>query len=175
MKNIFLLPLLVLCLSANAQKATDRIPPNFKTELGQQVPSFSFETLDGEKMAIEDLKGKVVLLNFWATWCGPCIREFPELDKFAKSQDDKEFVVVAMAREQNMETVKAFAEKNDYNFIFVSDLDKSIYSNFAEKSIPRNVVLDSNGKIIFQLTGYYPEEIKKMEKLIETEVAMLKK
>lgn len=175
MKHLLLLSFFFFSLSANAQTATKPNFGKFFTEVGDQVPAFSFETLDGEKMDIEDFKGKVVLLNFWATWCGPCIREFPELNKFAESQNDEEFVVLAMAREQNKETVKQFADENGYNFIFVSDLDKTVYSNFAEKSIPRNVVLDSNGKIIYQLLGYYPEKIKEMEKLIEKEVALLKK
>lgn len=148
---------------------------SFKTKVGDQVPEFSFVSLDGEKMTNKDLEGKIVLLNFWATWCGPCVKEMPDLNKFVGTQNPDDFVVVALAREQDNETIKPFAVRNGYDFIFVSDMDKAVYSNFADRSIPRNVVLDSNGKIIFQLLGYYPEKIKEMEKLIEKEVAKLHK
>lgn len=171
MKQLLLLTFTLFSLTAFAQVK----PGNFKTNIGDQVPAFSFETLDGKQMTNKDLEGKIVLLNFWATWCGPCVREMPELNKFVAKQNPDEFVVVALAREQTKETVKSFADKNGYDFIFASDLDKSIYSNFADKSIPRNVVLNSKGEIIFQLMGYYPEEIKKMEKLIAKEAAQLNK
>ena len=148
-------------------------PGNFLTEIDEQVPAFSVMTIDGDSLSTEDLKGKIVLLNFWATWCGPCIREFPVLNEFAAKQDPELFQVIALARGEDQQKVEKFRENNPYVFTFVSDLDKSVYSLFAEKSIPRNVVVDADGKIIFQLMGYYPEEIKKMEKLIEGEIGKL--
>lgn len=169
---IFLFTLSSIFLSAQAQKPN---PGTFKTQVGDQVPAFSFVTVDGETMTNKDLEGKIVLLNFWATWCGPCVREMPGLNEFVATQSSDDFVVVALAREQNKETIMPFIKKNGYDFIFVPDVNKEVYSNFADKSIPRNVVLDADGKIIFQLMGYYPEEIKKMEKMIVEEVGNMKK
>ncbi len=167
------LSLLLFLFSSTFLFAQDIKAQNFLTEVGEQVPAFDVETIDGERISNKDLEGKIVLLNFWATWCGPCIREFPELDKFASKQDESLFQVVAFARGEDKEKIEKFRKNNDYAFTFVSDLDKSVYLNFAEKSIPRNVVLNSKGEIIFQLMGYYPEEIKKMEKLIEEEIGKL--
>lgn len=148
-------------------------PGNFLTELGQQVPSFELETIDGKAISNKDLEGKIILLNFWATWCGPCLKEFPELNEFASKQNPELFEVIALARGEDKTKVDDFRKSNDYVFTFVSDLDKTVYSNFATKYIPRNVVLNAEGKIIFQLTGYDLEEIKKMKKLIEKEIAKL--
>lgn len=161
-------------LAQETKPASAVKPGNFLTEIGQQVPAFEVESIDGVSISNKDLEGKIVLLNFWATWCGPCIREFPELNEFASKQDPELFQVMAFARGEDKMKVEKFRANNDYGFTFVSDLDKSVYSNFAEKSIPRNVVINAKGEIIFQLMGYYPEEIKKMEILIEEEIDKLK-
>ena len=170
MKNLLILLLCSLSLTLVAQKPD---PGSFKTKVGDQVPAFSFETYDGVTMTNKDLEGKIVLLNFWATWCGPCVKEMPGLNDFVATQSSDDFVVIALARQQDNATIKPFIDKNGYDFTFVADVDKKVYANFAEKSIPRNVVLDADGKIIFQLLGYYPEEIKKMEKLIAKKVEEL--
>ncbi len=170
MKHSIVALFLLLAISITAQDFG-----NFKTKIGNQVPNFEFTSIDGVKMTNKDLEGKVVLLNFWATWCGPCIKEMPSLNKFAKTQDPEKFVVVALARGQDESAIQGFIDNNGYDFVFAADMDKAVYTKFAEKSIPRNVVLNAQGKIIYQLMGYYPEKMIEMEKLIEREISKLPK
>ncbi len=170
MKQTLILFFFLMGSGLHAQ--TSSIGP-FKTSVGEQVPDFSIETLAGDKVEIKDLKGKIVLLNFWATWCGPCVQEMPELNKFVSSLDSDNFVVLAIARKQDKETIKGFLSDKDYSFTFAPDVDKSIYLQFADSGIPRNVLLDAKGKIIFQSLGYKLEEFKKMESMIVEEVGKL--
>lgn len=170
MKQFLIFFSLLLICQLDAQ-VSDLGP--FKTTLGEQVPSFSFETIGGRQMDIKDLEGKIVLINFWATWCGPCLRELPELNKFVKTLNSKDFVVLAIARDQSKETIQEYVLDKDYEFTFVPDVGKSIYLNFAEKGIPRNVLLNAEGKVLFQTLGYNLDDFRKMERMIEEEVNKL--
>jgi thiol-disulfide isomerase/thioredoxin len=124
-------------------------------------------------MDIKDLEGKIVLINFWATWCGPCLRELPELNKFVTTLDSQDFVVLAIARDQDTGTIKEHIVDKDYKFAFVPDEGKSIYLNFADKGIPRNVLLNAEGKILFQTLGYNLDEFQEMENMIKEELSKL--
>src|SRR5580765_6654689 len=85
------------------------------TKLGQRVPDFGWTTLDGQKFDTKTLQGKVVLLNFFATWCGPCMEEMPHLQKdiFQKFKD-KNFVMVSIGREHNDAELKEFRKKREF-------------------------------------------------------------
>ena len=140
----------------------------FKTQLGTTIPDFKFTTTTGLTMQISDMKGSVILLDFFATWCGPCLKEMPEIDtRLAQKHQDKAFVVLSIGREQSDEIIKKFEDEKGYSFMFAADPDRSIYNLFAEKYIPRNLVIDARGKIVFQSTGYDHEEFNTMVSIID--------
>ncbi len=140
---------------------------------GERVPAFSFTTTSGTTYSMERLRGKVVLLNLFATWCPVCMEEMPALQnqvwKRYKSRDD--FMLVSIGREQDMQKMKDFKSKKGYGFHFAPDTARNIYGKFATKYIPRNVVVGKTGKIIYQGTGYDKEEFENMMQLIERELA----
>jgi len=142
-------------------------------EVGLQVPEFDYITLDSDTLSITDLKGKVVFINFFATSCPICIKELPfvEKDIWATHKENDNFELIVFGREHNAEEMIAFKEKNGYTFNIVPDPGRKIYSLFAEKYIPRNIVLDRDGKIIYQATGYTEEEFTKLKEVIETELS----
>ena len=158
-----------LAFNAVAQETED--PNSFNlTKVGQTVPDFSFTSTDGKTYQMSDLKGKTVLLNFFATWCGPCMKEMPHLEaEIWKEFKDRDFVVLALGREHSMEEIKKFNDKKGFTFPIGPDPERKTYSKFFTKYIPRNVLVNKKGEIIYQEQGYTEEEFKELIKLIDEE------
>jgi peroxiredoxin len=159
----------VLLLGTGLVKGQDR---EVLVKVGDEVPDFEVEMFDGERVVMRELRGKVVLVNFWATWCPPCIEEFKRvqreiIDRFA----GKEFCFLAISREDTREQVKAFREKNGHRFPVGLDPRREIFSKFATASIPRNFVINREGKIVHVTLGYTEQSfsgmIRHIEKLLE--------
>jgi peroxiredoxin len=142
------------------------------TKVGQTVPSFSVTTLDGKVMKMSELKGTIVLINFFATWCGPCMGEMPKVEKeiWQQLKSDK-FLVVAIGREHTKDELVKFNKEKGFTFHIAPDPKREIFSLFARQSIPRNYVIGKDGKIAYQGIGYSPEEFGKMVELIKTELS----
>ena len=106
---------------------------------GDKAPDFTVEMFDGTKTSLAELKGKVVLLNFWATWCPPCRQELTRvqkdiIDRFA----GRNFVFLPISRGEKREDVAAFREKTGYTFPMGLDPSQAIYDRYASNYIPRN-------------------------------------
>ncbi len=165
---IFMVSLLVLGTLArvNAQEKETLV------KVGDDVPEFVVEMFDGQKINIKDLKGKIVLINFWATWCPPCQEELKRVQKEIIDRfKGKDFVFLAISREESKEQVKKFRERNGYTFPMGLDPERRIYSKFATATIPRNFIIDKKGKIVEIEVGYTKEAfakmIEKLEKLLK--------
>ena len=140
-----------------------------RTEIGQEAPDFSITTVAGETFTLSEHRGHVVLLNFWATWCPPCIEEMPHLqsevvERFA----DAPFTFLAIAREEDDAKITKFAEKRNLDLPMAGDVDRSVYALYAEHTIPRNVVVGSDGTILFQSFGFERPEFDRMIEVIAT-------
>lgn len=141
-------------------------------KVGDAVPDFVVEMFDGQKIDSKDLKGKVVLINFWATWCPPCQLELKRVQKEIIDRfKGKDFVFLAISREESREQVAKFREKNGYIFPMGLDPERKVYSKFATATIPRNFIIDKKGKIVAIEVGYteesFKELIEKIEKLLK--------
>jgi peroxiredoxin len=145
------------------------------TKVGQQMPSFTVTELGGAEINMDSLKGKVVLVNFWATWCAPCLVELPRLEKqiWQKFKSD-DFVMRAIAREQSDTEIAAFKKERRLTFPMASDPDREIFKLFGNGGIPRNYVVGTDGKILFQSDGYAASEFGKMTALIDKELKKAK-
>ena len=144
------------------------------TEVGQKVPEFSYIMLNNDTININDLKGKVVFMNFFATSCPICMKELPYIENeiWTKYKDNEKFVLIVFGREHIADEMIAFKENNSYTFNIVPDPGRKIYSLFAEKYIPRNIVLDREGNIIYQVTGFTDEEFVILKEVLETELRL---
>lgn len=141
----------------------------WKTAVGQQAPKFEVTSKDGSKLTSDSLQGKIVLLNFFATWCPPCRQELPKVQSeiWNKFGDREDFELLVLAREENWDKLNPFIAQFKYTFPFYPDLNRAVFGLFAEDTIPRNVVLDRSGKIIYQEIGYEPKEFDEMVRLIQ--------
>lgn len=138
------------------------------TRTGDKAPGFTCKTLDGKTIDISRLQGKIVMINFFATWCGPCNLELPVLQKniWDKYKDNPNFVLIILGREHSEKEVRDFVSSKKFTMPFAPDQDRKIFSLYATQSIPRNIIIGKDGKIIFQSIGYNPEEFKQIEDLL---------
>ena len=142
--------------------------------VGDAAPGFELVTIDGEIFSLEENRGKVVLINFFATWCPPCREELPYLEKDIWRHFDRDkLAVVVIGREENDQIIRPFVEKHGYTVPFAGDPEMVAYSQYATRFIPRNFVIGPDGTVLYQSQGYEPHEFEEMVKLIEEAVAAI--
>lgn len=154
-------------------KAQQRPTPEQATIVkdGQKAPNFEVQMFDGSTVKLADLKGKVVLLNFWATWCPPCRAELSRVEKdIIEKFKGEPFVFLPVSRGENKATVAAFREKMGYTFPMGLDTDGRVYAEYAQTYIPRNFLIDKNGVVVKASVGYDEAEFAELIKLIEKEI-----
>ncbi|MFP4546868.1 MAG: TlpA family protein disulfide reductase [Fidelibacterota bacterium] len=138
---------------------------------GDMAPSFNFTTLDGQNYSSESLQGKVVLINFFATWCGPCNAEIPHLiDEVYEKIEDEDFFMVGIGREHVADTLRKFVDKKEIFYPITADPERKIYGKFAQRYIPRNVVIGKDSKVLYESVGFDQEEFDKMIEVIREEL-----
>jgi len=130
---------------------------NFKYQCGDKPEDFEIDLIDGSKLSLSGLEGKVVLINFWATWCAPCIMELYEVPEvILKPYQDKDFVFLPISIGESKARVASMMTKlNTDGIEFNSGLDynKDVFKQFAKGSIPKSVVLDQEGRIQLMTEG----------------------
>ncbi|OFX89231.1 MAG: hypothetical protein A2W99_02050 [Bacteroidetes bacterium GWF2_33_16] len=139
--------------------------------VGQDVPEFSF-ILNEVTVLISNFKGKVVFMNFFATSCPICIKELPVIhdDIWNKYKNIEDFEFFVFGRGHTIAEMDSFKTKWEYTFDIISDPDKAIYTKFATKYIPRNIIIDREGKIIFEETGFDDDKFNQIKAILEKEL-----
>jgi peroxiredoxin len=156
----------------NTNDAPDDIEATTLVKAGTQAPDFRVEMFDGTTFTLGSLRGKVVLLNFWATWCGPCREELSRVQKdiIDRFKGNEDFVFLPVSRGETRETVAAFREKMGYTFPMGLDPEQKIYRLYASNYIPRNFLIGKDGKVISATIGYEAPEFDELILLIERQL-----
>mgnify|MGYP002622321323 CR=1 FL=1 len=165
---VLLLPLLVGCGGGDGSNARTAAPIP-----GNPAPAWEAETLDGTLVSLEDLRGEVVMLNVWATWCAPCLREMPALQAFHEAYADQGVRVVAASVDRNSAVgqVRRFLDEHGITFTVLLDPDQSIMSRFRTLGVPETFLIDREGVIAHRWIGEFdpldPSEAARVEALID--------
>ena len=129
-------------------------------EVGSQAPEFTLPDLAGSQVASSSLKGKVVILDFWATWCGPCKMEVPHLVNLQAKYRDQGLAIVGVSLDAGgARDVKPFADEHDVNYTMLIGNDEIARTYGNINAIPTTFVIDKNGKIVQRFVGYTAPEV----------------
>jgi thiol-disulfide isomerase/thioredoxin len=131
-------------------------PPNINEGLSDPM-KFTLTRLDGSPLKLDEQRGKVIVINFWATWCGPCLTEMPLFEKaIAKYKDDKEVFFLAITTDEDRDLVAPFLKHYKFNLpVAYADY---LNDHFAVSSIPTTIILDRKGEVSFRQAGFNPRE-----------------
>ena len=144
--------------------------------VGDQCPSFTVQMLDGEEVSIDSLRGKTVLINFWATWCPPCNEEMTRVEaEIIERFRGEEFVFLPISRGEKPEVVSTWRTKKGYKFDTGLDIATEIFPLFAKTGIPRNYLIGPDGTIVYYEVGYEPELFDELVTKIDETIQNAKK
>jgi len=122
--------------------------------VGAPAPDFVLTALDGQPVRLSDLKGQVVLLNFWATWCGPCEAEMPAIQDRYTTFKGQGLVVLGINQDEEAETVRAFVERLGLSFTILLDPGAVVGELYRARGLPMTFIVDRDGQIVIQKVGY---------------------
>lgn len=135
-----------------------------KIKVGDALPAFTLHSQTYGDVSSADLKGKVVLVSLFATWCGPCQLELAEVQKtlWPAYRDNKDFRLLVIGREHTDADLKKYNERKKFTFPLYPDPKREVYSLFADQTIPRAYLFGKDGKLIYSSVGYTKEEFQKL-------------
>jgi len=135
----------------------------------QSAPDFNLENLRGGDTGLADYKGKVVLLNFWATWCMPCRAEMPSMETLWKKYKEQGFVILAISIDEgSKKRVEKFIEIFDLSFPVLLDPESKVNDLYKVSNMPTSFLIDRNGKIISRIVGSDDWASEEAIQLVET-------
>lgn len=159
-KSLIFILFAICCLSAKAQEvAADDV--GYIVKVGEVAPDFTITLTDGKKVTLSELRGKVVMLQFTASWCGVCRKEMPFIEKdiWLKHKDNSGFALIGIDRDEPLDKVIAFGKSTGVTYPLGLDPGADIFAKYAlrKAGITRNVLIDKDGRIVM-LTRLYNEK-----------------
>ena len=156
-----------------AQPVPDSV--GYIVKVGDVAPDFEMQLTDGTKQKLSDLRGKVVMLQFTASWCGVCRKEMPFIEKdiWLKHKENPNFALIGIDRDEPLETVIEFGKKTGITYPMALDPGADIFAKYADRQagITRNVLVDKDGKIVMLTRLYNEEEFAALCKKIDEMLA----
>lgn len=170
MKKLTIILLITFCIiNLYGQEAYEH---QYKVKVGDMAPDFEMELPSGGKVKLSSLKGKVVMLQFTASWCGVCRTEMPHIEKdiWQKHKGNPEFALFGIDREEPANTILKFAKSTGVTYPIGLDPKADIFGSYADKQagITRNIIIDRDGKIVMLTRLFKLEEFKEMVEVIDS-------
>jgi len=138
-------------------------------EIGQKAPDFTLKNTQGENLSLAEQRGKIIVINFWASWCAPCRKEMPVLQKFHEKYNDLGVSVWGVNVEQENQAGRNFLKGLDLTFPIFFDQSNTISATYQVKAMPSTVIVDRDGLVRYVFRGYkegyerkYAKAIKKL-------------
>ncbi|MBI5400261.1 TlpA family protein disulfide reductase [Candidatus Saganbacteria bacterium] len=150
MKNL-ILTLLASLIFINAAWTMSPAPNGALS--AQKAIDFTLRDLNGKNQTLSQYKGKLMLLNFWASWCPPCRSEMPAFQKLYELADKDKFILLTVNIKQSQSKVVNFIRQNDYTFPVLLDISGRVADQYRANFIPLTLIIDQDGKIIQRVTG----------------------
>lgn len=168
-KILLLWALLAVALTACPNGGTAaEVDTESKVKVGDTAPAFSATTTDDKQVSLAKYKGKVLLLNLFATWCPPCRKELPLVENEVwKKYKARGLQVLVLGREHSSAEIKAFKTAQKLTLPMGADPKREVFNSYAAKGIPRNYVIGKDGKVLFTSVGYNEQDFAKMKEVIE--------
>ena len=115
------------------------------------VPAFTLSDFRGQQISLQQYRGKVVMINFWATWCAPCVEEFPTMLDLKKSLDNQPFEILAINMGEDAEAIQRFADRLnlDFNFPVLVDNESKVAEKYKVKGLPATMLVNKQGEFAF--------------------------
>ena len=140
--------------------------------VGDTVPSFKARTIDGSKsIAVDDYRGKVVLIDFWASWCPPCLKSLPKYNELRREIGTSDFEIVAVNVDENTEDAKKFLAKHPVSYPIAKDPKGVLPGVFGVKAMPTSYLVDKNGVVKYVHAAFKEGDIEKLRVQIEKLIA----
>lgn len=160
MKRILILAIILAVLTAGCAEKPQAAPekPTEQQEQSQSAnaiiaPDFELEMLDGTTLKLHDLRDKNVILNFWATWCGFCVIEMPDLEKLQEKYKDEDLLVLAINVGESKEDVAKFVAENNLDLTVVLDKNMAVSNNYGIRSFPTTIAVNKKGEAVRGYVG----------------------
>jgi peroxiredoxin len=157
-------------------ESAKRLAENPRRARENYAPDFSFTTSEGEYIALDDLKGKVILLDFWGTWCGPCVESVPELRNLHKKYSkEPSFVLIGISSDSDEAVWRDFTAKNKMIWPQYRDKDRRIQRAFGVHAFPTYIVIDHEGIVRHQSIGLSLSRAATLDEVIRKQVKIVAK
>jgi peroxiredoxin len=168
-KNSSILIILIFILFRPTEMYSQNDDRGYIVTIGQIAPDFSVTTIDGKVFKLSENRGKIIMLQFTASWCGVCRKEMPHIEsEIWRPLKDKNFVLVGIDRNETIDKVREFAKKMQITYPLALDPNADVFALFASKEsgVTRNVIIDKDGKIVFLTRLYEKKEFNNMKDTI---------
>lgn len=132
-------------------------------EAGQAAPAIQLKDLSGKPVSLASFKGKVVIIDFWASWCGPCRQSMPVLERLSKTYKDKGLVVLGVNIDNDAKTAAKFLSEVPVSFVVVNDASKSVAKAYAPPTMPSSYLVDREGRVRHVHAGFKSGDAKELE------------
>jgi peroxiredoxin len=150
----YLLLIVLLVVIGGGAYIYSNMPSTTAVVAGDVAPDFTLEDTKGNKVTLSALRGKVVMVNFWATWCPPCIEEMPSMERLNKFMADEDFVMLAINTEKNgRSVVPEFLKKNPHDFTVLYDDQTTVQQQYGVYKFPESFIVGKDGTVVEKIIG----------------------